>query len=451
MRSRNNRHVDVFTSRNDETEVPEAIEFTPTATPPGVLVSGGDCTTADDSVEVSFTSTITTDTTHIIYVTGGSKFRNVMPDVAKEGLNEHILRVPAPVFADEPGEATIEVTRSMANDDGLVYLIGYGNEVSTTNQLKKETTFRSNAEFVVEVRFLNLPAAGDDKSHLALVDAEDPTVPISEVPEGEEEASVMITVTDANEQALPGARVTFIIEDAPDSVVFQETTEQRYRTAVDNMGKRVVVIEGLPEDDPFKYNLKAELDNGPTLEKNIIRMGNPEMVTLSTYAICDPGECEAEDLVLAPGDSFFVVAKAMDTAGNDVSKGNFNDIDGETADDKDALTAITGSAETEIWWNTLDCAAMVKVVGDDGKANADNPFCSDYVGLGDTEEGRVDRLDIPDYFAAFEIDGEAEIGMYSVEATTDNDKTATASIIVSGDAMQIMVSCDPVMIPVDTG
>ena len=63
-----------------------------------ILVSGGDCLSSDDSLDVSFTNAHPasgTDTTQtlLVYVTGGDDFNAVDPEVAEGGLDENILRV----------------------------------------------------------------------------------------------------------------------------------------------------------------------------------------------------------------------------------------------------------------------------------------------------------------------------------------------------------------------
>ena len=119
------------------------------------LVSGGDCTTDGDSVDVEFTNAAGTagGVNYLIYVTGGDDFDDVMPQLGKGGLTEYApFNVPAPTeFAgdDVDGKKVIEVSRDMSGSKGRVYVIGYaaGAIVETNNLGDDSTTFGADPTF----------------------------------------------------------------------------------------------------------------------------------------------------------------------------------------------------------------------------------------------------------------------------------------------------------------
>ena len=136
-----------------------------------IQVSGGACSTAGESVDVTFKRAGDTtppeddddiEATHIVYVSGGSELTKVRPRVGKSGLDEHVIQLKASnAIAYE--DQTINVAKSMADDDGQVYLIGYGHETANTNKLTASSTaFRNNAEFAVVVQFVDGPARAFD-------------------------------------------------------------------------------------------------------------------------------------------------------------------------------------------------------------------------------------------------------------------------------------------------
>ena len=86
----------------------------------------------------------------------------VKPRIGKSGLDERVVELKASnAIAYQP--QTINVTKSMADDDGMVYLIGYGNETTNTHKLTAaSTTFKSDADFAVMVQFVDGPARAFD-------------------------------------------------------------------------------------------------------------------------------------------------------------------------------------------------------------------------------------------------------------------------------------------------
>ena len=138
------------------------------------LVTGGDCVTTGDSIDVTIQNAEAggTENLFIVYVSGGDKFKKVaphqLPPGGPGGYNEHIFTLDgaSTVAGDEVfGEETITVTRSMAGDAGAVLLIGYvdtaetdGTGATADNNLgDDDTTFGGNAAFVIKTLFLNAP------------------------------------------------------------------------------------------------------------------------------------------------------------------------------------------------------------------------------------------------------------------------------------------------------
>ena len=70
--------------------------------------------------------------THLVYVTGGSELTKVRPtDRGSRVLDEQRGRDWNSLVTLSPMQPqTVNVTKSMADDDGMVYLIGYGNQDS---------------------------------------------------------------------------------------------------------------------------------------------------------------------------------------------------------------------------------------------------------------------------------------------------------------------------------
>ena len=140
---------------------------------PAIKISGGACTVAGDSATVTFKRTGAADitlganpsatvATHLVYVTGGSELTKVKPRIGKSGLDAHTIELKEyKAIAYQP--QTITVAKSMADDDGMVYLIGYGHEVDNTNKLTAaSTTFENDADFAVVVQFVDGPARAFD-------------------------------------------------------------------------------------------------------------------------------------------------------------------------------------------------------------------------------------------------------------------------------------------------
>ena len=168
---------------------------------PAIKISGGACSTAGDSLDVTFKRNDGNEelpsghnpgdiaATHLVYVTGGSKLTKVKPRIGKSGLDESVIKLEdddAIGYADQ----TINVTKSMADDDGMVYLIGYGNETTNATKLTAaSTTFKADADFAVMVQFVDGPvrafdADRDDKTFITNNSDDDVDGSTLEVPTG---------------------------------------------------------------------------------------------------------------------------------------------------------------------------------------------------------------------------------------------------------------------------
>ena len=403
-----------------------------------ILVSGGDCLTSEDEVEVSFTNATApaanAELELLVYVTGGDDLNDVEPALAEDGLDEHFISVPA-ARAGDPGEETITVTRSMADGSGIVYLIGYRGHLAADNLGDKDTTFGTDADFAIKVVFQDPPSDADD-------DAGDPLslITVVEVPRGTATATPKITVRDDNGHPVSGF-VNLTIEGGS-SVLFTDSSLKTHRAPLKSDGTVDVGVKGLPKTGPFKIKITAEI-GGITLTKNIVRKGDAATVEAVAYICVEDSRDEVTDhdtnpqtasivarddvcsaeiaaanddrsgndpdevVALGPDDAFFISAKAIDTAENVVEKEGLLhwSVTKNTDNEDDAKKAIDGS-----------------------------------------DQGRTDR---PIYIG----DGDDAIaGTYSITVDSDDGEASTMiEIVVSGDASMIDVTCDPVMVPTDTG
>ena len=135
-----------------------------------------------------------------------------------------IVKVPAKSLGDN-GEQTIEVTKSMADSGGIVYLIGYtgANDALTLDRLDDtdSTTFVSNADFVVKAVFQNPPSLEDGDGNIVS------KITVDEVTRTRDDALLTIKVRDANDHAVSGF-VTLTVEGG-DDVVFELSNLKTHR------------------------------------------------------------------------------------------------------------------------------------------------------------------------------------------------------------------------------
>ena len=268
----------------------------------GRLISAGDCLSSEDSIEVSFTNAVpstSTDTsvrTVVVYVTGGDSFTAVEPEVAAAGLDEMIVRVPGRSLGDN-GEQTIEVTQSMADSDGIVYLIGYSSDAAMLEAARLDdtdsTTFFRNAEFVVKAVFQDPPSLEDGDGNIVSL------ITVKDVPRTMDDALLTIKVRDANDHAVSGF-VTLTVEGG-DDVVFELSNLKTHRAKLLSNGTVTSNIIGLPKTGPFKIKVTAQIGD-LILEKNVIRTGDAMMVEATAYACTEDDPKDDETNVGGNGD-----------------------------------------------------------------------------------------------------------------------------------------------------
>ena len=253
-----------------------------------------------------------------------------------------------------------------------------------------------------------------------------------------EKASVTVRIRDSQGVGLKGF-VDFSIDTSAEGAadaVFTASARSTYYAelgtsavaAKEEDGTVTAEIKGLPKNDPLRIPVTVSFNDGELeLETNIVRKGDAMLVVADAYA-CeanandkDDGDCAFEisafgnsntsddpDKVIAlgPGDSFFINGKATDAVGNTVgSKGQLTWKITEGADNED-------DAEDSL---------------DDTNGSGLEPIAV----TGDTDS-------VP--------------GTYSLTVTSPDGEASTIIIITVSDvASMIEVTCDPVMVPTDTG
>ena len=437
-----------------------------------VLVSGGDCTTSGSEVKVIFKNTGAGAANHLVYLSGdGSKLMRVMPTVAKgkSGFKEEIVTVPATGLLGA-GQKSLTVQKSMADDDGKVYLIGYQNVLpndnddtnddwSTTREIQlarltsKSTTFLQDAGFVVEVLFLEAPDAD-----MTGIDGD------GAVTDTAEEKEITVTVMDKNGNAISGVNVDFsIVSDSSGKARLAANRKVELKTSGLD-GKADVTVKSLPTDVALRVGIKVDI--GDTVERMIYlyRNGSPDEIMIKGYADCnkDDGCSAATDdmpIVKGTGDDFFVRASASDEAGNNVSALATTALMVVGSDDA-SKAAIDGTPERvdeddEIieLWEMLGCAEMKQFAmysrmdGDPPieKADGSSAYCAHYEGYPTSRPttkpikigGPVDMVikrEAKHWFKVT-VDDEADAGTYSVKATT-----GTGASMMSSDMLEFTVA-----------
>lgn len=364
------------------------------------LVSGGDCTTTGDSVDVVFKntdkdSTPTGDThSHLVYVTGGSMYTSVMPQLGKGGYKKEVVTLKAANALDY-ADQKITVSKSMADKMGVVYLIGYGQQTTDALELTStSTTFtdasaggNTNADFVVMIQFVGAVDAG--KSEIAAPEsiAEDATT-----------ATVTVTVNDDKGIPVKGTNVDFRLVNADAEIMFDNDRQVQLGQSGPD-GTKSAMIEGLPKTDPIRVEVEITIGSGADAIKKtvyLIREGDPAMASISGYSTCNKkdGCAEATDempIVKATGESFLVRAMTTDAAGNDLSDETdaMLMVVGYDDDSVDAIsvnsTATDGADDTftvETWWEALNCEQMNMVIAGEPMGNdpavgtgSTSPYC----------------------------------------------------------------------------
>ena len=373
-----------------------------------IQISGGACSTAAESVAVTFKhtdpvgDTVAADdetlATHLVYVTGGSELTKVRPRIGKAGLDEHVVQLKdSDSIAYEA--QTINVSKSMADDDGKVYLIGYGNQTNNANKLTSSSTaFRNNANFAVVVQFVDGPvrafdADRDDKTFNPATPGSDDDVDGStlKVPssikrmgmgddnrDGYDDGMYLIPNNDAN-----GIMVTATIKDAKGRAVSGGDKDSRVDFSVmyaegsdltDNAkdyGSRVEVKKGTNtaglEVSGWKANEKAVIVTvsatftGPTAPDGLY-LGTVTLVRVAetasaadfaTYSCMSQGDAKASkgcmagyaasaDMRFGRGEHFVVHGQFNDSLGSKVDRNPQLKLSGAANDALESANSATG-------------------------------------------------------------------------------------------------------------
>ena len=417
-----------------------------------ILLAGGDCTTSDDSVDVVFKSINTNGPNeHLVYVTGGSMYKGVMPQLGKGGLDKKVVMLAdSDTLAYE--DKTITVAKSMADKKGVVYLIGYGNEANNTNALTStSTTFVANADFVVKVLFLEAP------------DADETTI----TGDGSVTAAtqeITVTVMDENGNPVKGVNVDFtIVSDSSGKARLAENRKIELASS-NEQGVADVTVMSLPTSGALRVGIKVDI--GESVERMIYlyRNGDPAEIMVKGYAECSKADgCSAATddmpIVKGTGDSFFVRAAASDEAGNNVSALTSTALMVVGSDDA-SKAAINGTPERvntddEIieLWEMLGCAEMKQFAmysrmdGDPPieKADGSSAYCAHYEGY-PTSRPTTDPIEVGGpvdmvikrearHWFKVSVDGDADAGTYSVKATT-----GAGASLMSSDSIEFTVA-----------
>ena len=323
---------------NDGANDDRALALTPGAN----LVSGGECiTTGGDPVEVTIKNTSEdprTDRDTVVYITqnNGSEFTRLMPQLGRKGYQEEVFVLPlqTDVAGDgKPGEQVIKVEKDMATE-GRVYLIGYLPADAADNLDRSDSTFSADADFVVEVVFLEAP----DRNMSTV------TVPDQIGATGTE--TITVVVKDRTGNVVENANVDFRLVNADSRIKFSNNRRVLLGES-DSNGMETAIVNGLPLSGPVRVGVEVSIGDDITKMVYLIRKGDPATVNLSAYA----------DLPItgATGESFFVRAVAYDSAMNDVSDDTGANLMVAGSDDDSQAAITVSNAPAAEWWDTLDC------------------------------------------------------------------------------------------------
>ena len=322
-----------------------------------LILKDGHCTTSADSLPVVFQNTNpAADLPIVVYVTGGADFPRIDATatstgdttrmLGKRGINEAQITLDRQDGFGVPGQHTITVTRSMADDTGAVYLFAYralnnaGDMVLTSTGIPfptdatgfpgDETVVSSMdhlADFAIKVQFLDAGVPDAEESSLAAVD------PAS----GETESEVTIMVKNMAGDGLTGFMDLTL--EGGDDAYFDIANRPFHRVQiVEGEPATDVTVKGLPETGAVRAKVTGVF-RGLTLSDHITRtVDTPEAVVVKAYAcameaeeidgICanesanlandSDGDDPAELTYVAPGGSFLIAGHAEDPAGNRV-------------------------------------------------------------------------------------------------------------------------------------
>jgi hypothetical protein len=249
-----------------------------------------------------------------------------------------------------------------------------------------------------------------------------------------EKANVTVRIRDSEGIYLKGfvdLSIDTSAEGAADAVFTASARSTYYVELGSGMnpdGMVTAEIKDLPKNDPLRIPVTASFNNGEVeLMAYIVRKGDATMVEAAAYA-CEADSDDGEDgvcaseivalgtsntsddpnevVALGPGDSFVISGKATDTVGNTVS------------------------SKGQLTWKITP--------GGDNEDDAEDSL----------EESSGNGLEM----ITVTSDDDAVAGTYSLTVTSgDGEASMNIMVTVSDEASMISVTCDPVIIPTDSG
>ena len=247
------------------------------------------------------------------------------------------------------------------------------------------------------------------------------------------EAAVQAIIEDEHQTRLAGF-VDFTIE-GDDEVVFKESSRKTFRKELVNGSTSLVVVKGLSKTDPVRVKVTADFNNGELIQTVYLsRIGNATDIAATAYSCMLSEEGRGDDSVdgddaLTGGVCDYEIKSLISDKISSNDPDELVSIGAEghffiAGTAKDALSSTVDSLKSgNLTWKAADADARAVLRPDDGNANT-----------------------------AIQIDSDAEPGTYNITVEdSGKDASITVMVTVAGDASMISVSCDPMMIPTDTG
>ena len=297
--------------------------------------------------------------------------------------------------------------------------------------------YGSQADISVKVVFRALAAIGTDVDRDGAINEgeERSTLKIELTPSKTTgEATIIAVIKDANGTPLSGF-VDLSVEGDAD-VLFEKSSLKTHRAPLNNNGSTgQVVVKGLSKTDPVRVKVIANYNNGELiLDDYLSRLGDATEIDAKAYSCTESiegrdNDSAADDPALNGGPCDYEIKSLTE---DKLSSNDPKELVSIGAEDhffiagtsKDALGSTIDSLKSgKVTWEAADADARAALIDDKGTANT-----------------------------AVQIDGDAEPGTYNITVEdSGKDVSATIMITVAGDASTISVSCDPMMIPTDTG
>ena len=298
--------------------------------------------------------------------------------------------------------------------------------------------YGSMADISVKVVFRATATRGTDKDRDGTITGEEErsTLKVVRPPSKTNgQAAVEAIIEDANGTKLSGF-VDFTVEGGAD-VVFEDSSLKTHRVElgagddVDDGSTGLVIIKGLSKTDPVRTKVTANYNDGELTQMTYLtRIGDATEVAATAYACAsNEKDMDAETDALGGGvcDYEIMSLTADKITSNDPkelvsigAEGSFF-IAGSA---KDALGSTVDSLKSgRVTWKAADADARAVLEPDDGDTNTE-----------------------------ILINSDADPGTYNITVEdSGKDASTTVMVTVAGDASMISVSCDPMMIPTDTG